>query len=184
MKRRRFLQGAAAITVVAAGGTVWRAGDQGVFRAAQGSAYEPWHDWHKPGERSPLELVRAGILAANPHNTQPWVFHVEGNTVELYADCDRNLGSFDPYLREMHLGLGCALENILLAARANGYEPRLELAAGQLRPIEEQPQRQRVARITLTDNPAQDSPLHAAIPHRHTNRGPYEAQRALPDEVT
>ena len=35
--------------------------------------------------------------------------------IELYADTVRNLGTFDPYLREMHIGLGCAVENMTRA---------------------------------------------------------------------
>ena len=63
-------------------------------------------------ERGAAGLVRAGILAASPHNTQPWRFRVSPTRVELYADPARSLGAFDPYLREMHIGLGCAVENM------------------------------------------------------------------------
>ena len=36
----------------------------------------------------------------------------------LLADTARNLGSFDPYLRELHIGLGCAIENMVRARPA------------------------------------------------------------------
>jgi hypothetical protein len=65
--------------------------------------------------------VRAAILAASPHNTQPWLFKVAGSIIELYIDTGRNVGPLDPYLREEHIGMGCALENLLLAAAADGY---------------------------------------------------------------
>ncbi len=64
--------------------------------------------------------MRAGILAANPHNTQPWLFQVGATRIELFADIRRNLGAFDPYLREMHIGLGCALENMTRTAPRPG----------------------------------------------------------------
>ena len=34
---------------------------------------------------------------------------------------DDTPGALDLYLREQHIGLGCALENLMLAAAANGY---------------------------------------------------------------
>ena len=111
MKRRAFLKGVGVLTILVAGGVVWRAYDQGVFSIGQGPAYEPWKNWRMESSPKSLALVRAAILAANPHNTQPWWFKVEERRIELYADTVRNLGSFDPYLREMHLGLGCAVEN-------------------------------------------------------------------------
>ncbi|TQE99691.1 MAG: hypothetical protein FKY71_07235 [Spiribacter salinus] len=179
MKRRRFLQGLGTVSVVVAGGTVWRATDQGVFAVGTGPAYEPWTTWRDTDNEGPLALVRAGILAANPHNTQPWMFRVSEEGVELYADRSRHLGSFDPYLREMHLGLGCAVENMMLAARAAGYEPALELVGGQLEPIAGQPGRALVARISLDQGEVDRDALFEAIPQRHTNRGPYDLGRGL-----
>lgn len=183
MRRRRFLKGLGAVTVVVACGGVWRAWERGVFHAGQGPAYEPWQNWRtQPGE-GPLELVRAGILAASPHNTQPWLFHVTANRIELYADIARNLGAFDPYLREMHLGLGCALENIALAARANGYRIDVTLPAGRLETIAVTPARPLVASIDLSAGEPMRSSLYDAIPARHTNRNPYDAARPLPPDV-
>ena len=47
--------------------------------------------------------------------------------LDLFADPERNIGSIDPFLREMYTGLGCALENAVLTARALGYRPQVEL---------------------------------------------------------
>lgn len=58
MDRRTFLRGAGSLIVLLAGGGVWRAWDQGVFRVAQGPAYEPWHDWRGDHGEGPLQLVR------------------------------------------------------------------------------------------------------------------------------
>src|SRR2546430_13597191 len=48
----------------------------------------------------PLELVRAAILAASPHNTQPWLFKVAHSSIELHLNTRRNVGALDPYLRD------------------------------------------------------------------------------------
>lgn len=114
MERRAFLKGAGIVTVLVAGGGVWRAWDQGVFSVGQGPAYEPWKNWYSTKD-GPLGLVRAAILAASPHNTQPWLFKVANSSIELYVDTARNTGPLDPFLREQHIGLGCALENLMLA---------------------------------------------------------------------
>jgi hypothetical protein len=50
-------------------------------------------------------LVRAAILATNPHNTQPWGFRVSASAVDMYADPSRNIGAMDPYRREQFTGL-------------------------------------------------------------------------------
>lgn len=72
MKKRAFLQlaSASAVTVLVSGG-VWRTHDRGVFSVGQGSAYEPWQTWRSDQPEGVLALVRAAILAASPHNTQP-----------------------------------------------------------------------------------------------------------------
>ena len=123
--------------------------------------------------------MRAAILAASPHNTQPWRFQVTNSAIDLYLDTRRNVGALDPYLREEHLGIGCALENLLLAAAANGYAATVTLEPGKLEPIPADPQTKLVARVDLAPGKSEPSELYDAIPRRHTNRAPYDPQRPL-----
>ena len=181
MQRRSFLKGAGAVTVLVAGGGVWRAYDQGVFSVGEGPAYEPWQDWRNNSNDGPLVLVRAAILAASPHNTQPWLFRVTSSRIELYVDTGRNVGALDPYLREEHIGIGCALENLMLAAASYGYTAALKLVPGTLGPIAAQPKRSLVARVDLVAGKREQSELYDAIPRRHTNRSPYQAEKPIPD---
>ena len=75
----------------------------------------------------PTGAVAAAILAANPHNTQPWTFVVAPDGIDVFSDPTRRLMQVDPLLREHHVGLGCALENLVLAAEARGHRPAVTL---------------------------------------------------------
>jgi nitroreductase len=184
VRRRSFLKGTGIVTVAVVGGGVWRAWDQGVFSVGDGQAYEPWKDWRNAGKDDPLALVRAAILAASPHNTQPWLFKISDSAIELHIDTQRNVGALDPYLREEHIGMGCALENLMLAAPANGYAATAEYFRGKLGPISAEPKTQIVARVSLSSGKREESELYNAIPLRHTNRGPYDPRKAIsPDFV-
>ena len=172
LSRRKVLALAGTGTLVlVAGGGVWRAADQGVFSTGQGPAYEPWDNW-RTASKGPLDLVRAAILAANPHNTQPWLFQVIPSQINLFADHRRNIGAIDPFLREMHVGLGCALENLLLAAAANGYTTQVTL-------LPDAADTTWVARVDLAPGPTVIPDLYSVIPQRHTNRYPYDTGRPL-----
>ena len=108
LQRRTLLVGGGALALTALG---WRAWDRGIGRAAEGPAYQPWRDWDGGPDDGLIRPLRAAILAANPHDTQPWIFVIAPGAIEVYANRARNLGSFDPFRREMHLGLGEAIEN-------------------------------------------------------------------------
>lgn len=180
MLRRSVLKGACAISAAVVGAGVWRASETGVFGVGKGPAFAPWHDWQN-SNGGPIALIRAAILGASAHNIQPWLFKVSDVAIEFYADTDRNSGALDPYLREQHLGLGCALENLMLAAQANGYSASATVSSGKLTGAAFAPKRQLVARIELSPGNALRGELYDAIPRRHTNRGPYQPN-AMPAE--
>ena len=137
----------------------------GYYSAESGEAYAPWVF---PGAETKPEMVaaRAAILAANPHNSQPWALHVTESGIDLHADFTRSLGTIDSLLREMHIGLGCALENMVIAAQVSG-----RAAAIQLLPDPSNPSL--VASVSLSPATPTVDPLFAAISRRHTNRGRY-----------
>ena len=182
MHRRTFLMGAGAVTIMVAGGGVWRAAGQGALDSAEGPAYQPWKDWRKDltlGDGM-LPLVRAAILAASPHNTQPWLFRVTDGTIEMYLDARRNLGALDPFLREAHIGMGCALENLVLAAVAKGSALKITIAPGKLGPLPARPEPMLVARVEISACIQELDDLYEAIPRRHTNRGAYLPEKPIP----
>lgn len=75
-------------------------------------------------EREKLKfLIQYALLAPSSHNTQPWLFKIAGESaLEIYADDRRWLKIADADRREMHISIGCALENLLIAAARFGYE--------------------------------------------------------------
>lgn len=177
--RRRFLklasEGVLIVVVGALGLTTWRAVDQGVFSTSTGPAYDAWRDWNLPGQDN-LDLVRAAILAANAHDSQPWLFRLAPSSVDLYADTARNLASIDPFRREMYISLGCALENLLLAAQANGLTPMLTV-------MPDAADKTHIARVDLSAGQPAISLLYSAIPNRHTNRGAYDTGRPVASQT-
>ena len=66
-------------------------------------------------------LLRYAILAPSARNSQPWRFAVEDQTVHLFADLTRIQPVADPDARELYISLGCALENLLVAAEHFGF---------------------------------------------------------------
>ncbi len=198
MDRRAFLRGVSTLTIVSTSSSGWLAYDYDLVNPNDGPAYQPWKDWQDHTANSPadaplagpLTLVRAAILAASPHNTQPWRFKVSESSIELILDRSRFVGDLDPYLREEAIGMGCALENLLLAAPANGYTATVTLFPAQLtqNTPEAASKFETVARVhltpvltpALTPAPRQASDLYRAIPNRHTNRHPYDPQQPLP----
>ena len=172
MTRRDLLQragiGAAAVVTVAGTGIAWRMAQQSVLAPGTGDAYAAWSA-RLLGDGT-LSLVRAAVLAANAHDSQPWLFEIADGRIDLFADRTRNIGALDPLLREMEVSIGCAIENLTLAAPANGLAAKV-----QLLPTAD---RDHIARIALAPGVTEESSLFAAIPQRRTDRSAY-APRAV-----
>lgn len=72
-------------------------------------------------------VLRYAILAPSNYNSQPWLFRIVGDDIELYADRRRGLAVIDPDDRELVMSCGAALYNLRLAMRYFGYEPVVRL---------------------------------------------------------
>jgi nitroreductase len=66
-------------------------------------------------------LVRYAVLAPSTRNTQPWRFRVERDCIDVLADLSRLQPVADRDRRELYLSLGCAIENLLVAAGQFGF---------------------------------------------------------------
>ena len=116
------------------------------------------------------EFVRYATLAPSGHNTQPWKFSITGDCIRIFPDFTRALPVVDPDNRELYISLGCALENLAIAAKYVGYAPEVKyFPAGE--PDE-------CLLVTMThSNVTEDNNLFHAIPKRHTNRREYNKQQ-------
>lgn len=127
--------------------------------------------------RARLEfLVRYAVLAPSTHNTQPWLFRVRGDALELFADRSRALPVCDPHDRELTISCGAALQIARLAARNLGWEGWLELMPNPRNP-------DLLARLKLGrpwSPTAAEERRFRAIPERHTSRTPYAAEGISP----
>lgn len=123
-------------------------------------------------------LLRYAILAPSSHNTQPWLFRINTNDVEVHADLRRGLSVTDPRGRELFMACGAALLNLRIAGEYFGQACRVEVLPEPERPA-------LVGRLTVHsggDASAEDVVLFQAITKRRTNRGPF-TMKAVPDEV-
>lgn len=164
--------GGATLLVAGTGVVSYRAYDNGVLASGAGEPYDAWSQWRD--DPSPIGAVATAILAANPHNTQPWIFRVTASAVDVFSDPAREMPTVDPLRREHHIGLGCALENLVLGLTARGAPPVVTLL-----PRPDDPTH--LATVTVVPGPGSTSALHDAIGDRHSHRGPYLDRAVLPE---
>lgn len=189
LSRRHFFMG------VAASGFMASTAGAGVYFNRQGSApdfaspaYSLWSQTSQ-GSYSDFEyMALCAHLAASPHNTQPWTFSFAENQITLVADTARNLGMADPDRRQMHQGIGCAVENLTVAAEYLGYDTEVILPEGEAEIDAD-------IKVVINLVPRNDpTPSHAAsaafnaIFKRTTNRAKYDTAvdvpNALLDQIT
>jgi len=112
------------------------------------------------------DLVRFATLAANGHNTQPWRFGIGTNQVLMIADVARRTPVVDPDDHHLFVSLGCALENLSIAAAARGLHAESNLHAAE----------QGRLTVHFKPGPRENSPLFEAIPHRQSTRSVYDGR--------
>jgi hypothetical protein len=122
-----------------------------------------------PANPSLQDLVRFATLAANGHNTQPWRFAARRSGVSLLPDLSRRTPVVDPDDHHLYVSLGCAAENLCIAAAARGRAAELRLR-GDGQGID----------VDWVAAPPVDDGLLDAIPRRQSTRSLY-AYRPVPD---
>lgn len=121
---------------------------------------------------TPDEVASVISLAARApslHNTQPWKFRPRRDCIELLADPDRKLTAVDPAGRELMISCGAAVFGLRLGLRRLGRVPAVALQPDPAQPS-------LLARVWPAGHAARtpaEADLIAAVPHRHTHRGPF-----------
>lgn len=144
--------------------------------------YDPWSvsEYNFPDAGTTEEqlrfLLKYAVLAPSGHNTQPWLFRIADDGIELFADRRRALAVVDPGDRELVMSCGTALFHLRVAMRHFGYEPVVHLL-----PDPEDPDYMARIRLGPPIEPSfNDERLFMAIKKRRTNRQPFE-DRPIPD---
>lgn len=74
-------------------------------------------DFPKEGsQEAQIRFILAfAVLAPSTHNTQPWLFKIEGDTVHIYANKEYLLPKADKQRRDFFISFGCLFENLVTA---------------------------------------------------------------------
>lgn len=171
MNRRALLLGTGGAVVAAGVGAFgWM---QATGSMAGYEAYAAALRAKPPTPSSIDDLLRYASLAANGHNTQPWLFRVSGGTIDILPDPARRTPVVDPDDHHVFVSLGCAAENLVIAARATGHACE----------IDDAPAGDRAVRIVLAPGPAAPDPLFDAIALRQSTRAAYDGRPVPPADL-
>src|SRR5215207_2125924 len=115
-------------------------------------------------------VLNYAVLAPWGHNTQPWLFRLNGDEVELYADRTRGLAVLDPEDRALTISCGAALFYLRIALRHFGYAGSVETVLDP-----EDPDLLACVRLGREQEATEEEQrLFRAIPERHSNRQAFE----------
>jgi hypothetical protein len=112
--------------------------------------------------------VRFATLAANSHNTQPWIFSARGNEIVIAPDFARRCPAVDPDDHHLFVSLGCAAENLVLAASTLGWRTNPVVDGDRIA-------------IALEEASPAASALAGAIPFRQCTRAEFDGKPVVPE---
>ncbi len=112
------------------------------------------------------DFIRYATLAANSHNTQPWRFAINDRGIDIRPDLTRQLSAVDPDNHHLFASLGCAAENLAIAACMHGkpgeviFDPVKGGAVG----------------LVFGKGTSPEAALFDAIPKRQSTRGLFDGR--------
>ncbi len=162
MTRRNFLIGSGVLALVGVGATYFGLRDMGSmeeYNAAAGSARAALRQVPEMSD-----FIRYATLAASGHNTQPWRFRVGGGQIDILPDLSRRTPVVDPDDHHLFVSLGCAAENLVLAAAASGRPGELRFESANDGSV----------RFAFGSGSKTDSTLFDAIAKRQSTRSLYD----------
>ena len=170
MNRRHIIIGGGSLAVVAGAAAV------GVRQTGSSSNYDA-AEWAmratlaaRPDDR---DLIRYATLAPNSHNTQSWRFAAAPGRIAIHPDFTRRTPVVDPDDHHLFVSLGCAAENLSLAAAARGAPGDLAF------------DHQAAGSIAFTHRQAapRASRLFDAIPRRQSTRAEFDGRAVSPADL-
>jgi hypothetical protein len=135
--------------------------------------------WRQPPQDVPnsavlrRELVRYATLAPSSHNTQCWKFSIHEPGISIFPDLTRRCPAVDPDDHHLYVSLGCAAENLVQAALANGLKGE---AVFDTVPAD-------VLKISLQPTQPVESPLFKAISQRQCTRAEFDGQPVSSEDL-
>lgn len=118
-----------------------------------------------------LFMVEQATKAPSGHNTQPWLFKINNSCIEIHPNLDRALSVVDFDNRELFIALGCATENLCVAASCKGYESAVSINKTGVITVN------LIKQDSVTANP-----LFRQIAVRQTNRSVYKGS-TIPEGI-
>ena len=132
---------------------------------------------HHPSPNDRLQAwVARATLAPSSHNTQPWLFRLSDQWIDLLADRTRALPVNDPFDRELLISCGAALGALRVAVAGAGQGMEVNLLPDGSDP-------DWLARVTLSSG-APDAALGSLatlLASRHTHRHAFLPREVEPD---
>mmetsp|Transcript_4255 Transcript_4255/g.8714 ORF Transcript_4255/g.8714 Transcript_4255/m.8714 type:complete len:365 (-) Transcript_4255:356-1450(-) len=142
-------------------------------------------------EKIPLQpdiqqLIRCATLAASSHNTQPWKFlvstpnnkednktNLDHTVIQIIPDLSRRCPVVDPDDSHLYKSLGCAAENMVHAAAAQGFQAQVHWDE----------QRDRVVVDLHRDTTTNTDELYHAIFRRQCTKMAYDGSQLSQEEM-
>lgn len=134
-----------------------------------------YHSKASAGNKPALlrELVRYATLAPSSHNTQCWKFHLEDSSISILPDFSRRCPAVDPDDHHLFVSIGCATENLVQAALANGLKANVAFDDSARKTL----------RVLLEPTKAVATNLFNAIPERQSTRAEYDGKPISTSEL-
>lgn len=112
-------------------------------------------------------IIEYATKAPSGHNTQPWLFKIENDVIEIHPNLKLSLTAVDNNNREMYISLGCTLQNLCIAAQNFGYTTTPTTCKSSV---------SHYIRVKLTKEKIYSNPLFTQIEIRQTNRSIYNGK--------
>jgi len=112
--------------------------------------------------------------APSGHNTQPWKFQISeiDDSIKIFPDFGRKLSVVDGDNHALFIGLGCCLENLIIAAENFGFKTKVKYSLSEKN-------REFIQINLLRENKKikANNPLFESIMKRQSNRRKYESKK-------